>query len=98
MLAIEKAITEGTPAEAPIVLGWYINTCLPLMSLPHDKHSAWRDDITHMLQAAGNKHRIQHEELETLLGRLQHTASILTEGNHFLNRIRTAEMLSLIHI
>ena len=49
MLAIEKAMAEGTPSEAQIVLGWYINTRLLLLSLPHDKHSAWRDDITHML-------------------------------------------------
>jgi hypothetical protein len=32
-----------------------------------------------------------------LLGRLQHTASMLLKSNHFLNRIRTAEMRAKPH-
>ena len=85
-------MTEGTPAKVQIVLGWLLNIRLLLMSLPSDKHAAWWDDFTHMLQAAGKKQCIKHEDLETLLGWLQHTAAILTEGKHFLNRICTAKM------
>jgi hypothetical protein len=67
MLAIKKAVAEGTPSELLIVLGWLINTRRMLMSLPDNKHVAWTQDITTMLaQSAANK-RIRYDDLKKLL-------------------------------
>ena len=90
MLSIEKAIAEGTPAEVLIILGWTIDTRRMLISLPKHKHQAWTKDIRTILDKAPGQNRIPLKDLETLLGRLQHTAAILPEGPHFLNRLRTA--------
>jgi hypothetical protein len=40
LLALEKAIAEGTPSEWLIVLGWLLNTRRLLISLPLDKRTA----------------------------------------------------------
>ena len=97
MLATDKALAEGTPAEVQIILGWRLDTRRLLISLPDDKHTAWTRDITAILTAAAHNKRVKHKDLEALLGRLQHTASILSEGKHFLNRIRAAEMRAKAH-
>ena len=91
MLAIDKAMAEGTPSEIQIILGWEINTRRLTIALPTDKHVAWKQDIHEILHLASKNKRIRHSILETILGRLQHAAAILSEGSHFLNRIRTAE-------
>ncbi len=92
MLAVDKARAEGTPAEVQIVLGWEIDTRRHTIALPATKHTAWKQSIHEVLfQAKKKRNRIRHATLERLLGRLQHTAAILTQGAHFLNRIRTAE-------
>ena len=97
MLATDKALAEGTPAEAQIILGWKVDTRRLLMSLPDDKHTAWTQEIRNILRSASQNRRIRHKDLEKLLGRLQHAASILSEGNHFLNRLRTAELRARAH-
>ena len=97
MLATEKAIAEGTPAETQIILGWKFDTRRLLISIPDDKHKNWTRDTVAVLTSAARNRRIKHEDLEKLLGRLQHTAAILPEANHFLNRIRTAEMRAKQH-
>ena len=50
-----------------------------------------------VLDTAQRNGRLRHCDLEPLLGRLQHTANILIEGNHFLNQIRSAEMRAREH-
>jgi hypothetical protein len=97
MLATNKALAEGTPAESQIILGWKIDTRRLLISLPHDKHSAWKRDTNAILTSSAHNKRVKHKELEKLLGRLQHTASILPDASHFLNRIRAAEMRANKH-
>jgi hypothetical protein len=92
ILALAKAMAEGTPAEAQIILGWLIDTRHLLMSLPANKYTAWTSDITAVLALSTANRHVPHAVLKTLLGRLQHTAAILVEGNHFLNRIRSAEL------
>ena len=97
MLATEKALAEGTPAESQIILGWKFDTRRLLICLPDDKHKAWKLDTQAILTSAVFNKRVKHKDLEKLLGRLQHTASMLPEANHFLNRIRTAEMRAKAH-
>ncbi|WP_317201517.1 hypothetical protein [Janthinobacterium sp.] len=58
MLAIDKAHAEATPAEVAIVLGWLVNTRKLIMSLPDDKHQAWKGELTAMLDKANKNYRI----------------------------------------
>ena len=97
MLAIEKALAEGTPAEIQIVLGWLIDTHRLLISLPPKKFNRWIAELNAVLVTAQRNGRLRHRDLEPLLGRLELTANILVEGNHFLNRIRSAEMRAREH-
>ena len=97
MPAIEKALAEGTPAEIQIVLGWLIDTHRLLISLPPEKFNRWIAELNAVLDTAQRNGRLRHCDLEPLLGRLQHTANILIEGNHFLNRIQSAEMRAREH-
>ena len=91
MLALDKAIAEGTPAETQTMLGWQIDTRRMLIQLPNEKFENWTSDLRATIDLANRGQRIHHKDLETLIGRLQHTAVIVQEGNHFLNRLRSAD-------
>ena len=84
ILSIPKLIAEGRPEEVQIVLGWRLNTRLLEVSLPDDKNRAWSADVR-KLREAGNCLR---KELETLVGRLNHTAYIIPNARHSMSRIR----------
>ena len=84
ILSIPKLIAEGRPEEVQIVLGWTIDTRRLRISLPTDKYRAWSSDLKLFREAR----RCSHSELETLVGRLNHTAYVLPSARHFLNRIR----------
>jgi hypothetical protein len=88
VLAIDKAIAKGTPAERLIVLGWMIDTRRLLISLPTDKFTAWTANINNLLLSKGR--RVKLRTLETMVGRLQHIANIMVQGNHFLGRLQSA--------
>jgi hypothetical protein len=88
VLAINKAIAKGTLAETLIVLGRMIDTRRLLISLPTDKFTAWTADINDFLLSKGR--RVKQRTLETMVGRLQHIANIMVQGNHFLGRLRSA--------
>jgi hypothetical protein len=84
ILSIPKLIAEGRPEEVQIVLGWRLNTRLLEVSLPDDKYRVWSADVR-KLREAGNCLR---KELETLVGRLNHTAYIIPNARHSMSRIR----------
>ena len=84
ILSIPKLIAEGRPEEVQIVLGWQLNTRLLEISLPDDKFRAWSADVRN-LRIAGH---CPAKELETLVGRLNHTAYIIPNSRHFMSRIR----------
>jgi hypothetical protein len=52
--------------------------------LPANKYETWTNDLRLVM----DKKRIQPKELESLVGRLNHTASIIPLTRHFLSRIR----------
>jgi len=89
LLALSKALAEGTPTETLIVTGWLLDTRRLLISLPDDKFQAWGGDIDGILEKP--RRRCSAKELDSLVGRLQHTASVMSEGNHFLSRLRSAK-------
>jgi hypothetical protein len=88
ILAIAKAMAEGTPNEILTILGWLIDTRRLLICLSEDKFLLWTSSIQELLRFPSRL--IPLKPLQTLLGRLQNVANILTEGNHFLSRIRSA--------
>jgi hypothetical protein len=84
ILSIPKLIAEGRPEEIQIVLGWRINTRLLEISLPDDKYLAWSGDLRRLRASR----QCPAKELETLIGRLNHTAYIIPNARHFMSRIR----------
>ena len=84
ILSLPKLVAEGRPEEIQIVLGWRIDTRRLEISLPEDKYKAWTGDI-HQLIRDGH---CRVKELETLVGRLNHTSYILPNARHFMSRIR----------
>jgi hypothetical protein len=85
VLAINKAVAKGTPEERLIVLGWMIDTRHLVISLPYNKFIAWTANINDLLLSKGC--RVKQQTLETMVGRLQHVANIMVQGNHFLGRL-----------
>jgi hypothetical protein len=85
-LSLSKLAEEGTLSESAKVLGWKIDTRSMLISLPPDKFNAWNSDIKKFMD---NK-KASKEELDTLIGRLNHAAGVLPLARYYLNRIRRA--------
>ena len=87
ILSQAKLEAEGSPSEVQIVLGWRIDTRRLLISLPEDKFRAWSEDVTRIWNTVG---RCLRAEVESLVGRLNHTAGVIPQARHFLGRIRQA--------
>jgi hypothetical protein len=83
-LSLSKLAEEGTLSETAIVLGWLINTRKLTISLPADKFNSWRIDINTII----SQRKATIEDLECLIGRLNHAASVLSLARYFLNRLR----------
>jgi hypothetical protein len=79
-----KLAAEGTPDEQQIVLGWMLDTHLLLVELPADKLKAWVTDAIHFIRKQG----CSQDEVDTLVGRLNHAAAIMPMSRHFLGRLR----------
>jgi hypothetical protein len=84
IINIPKLITEGTPAEIQIVLGWQLDSHRLMVALPNDKLTAWSGVIKKFIE----KKSVQRDELKSLLGRLNHAAVIMPLARHFLGRLR----------
>jgi hypothetical protein len=80
----EKQAAEGTPAELQVVLGWLLDTRRLLLALPDDKFRAWSDDIQTVIESGV----VTAQDLETIVGRLNHASHVLPLARHFLPRLR----------
>ena len=69
ILSMMKLLMEGSPAEQQIVLGWLLDTCRLLVSLPDDKYSAWTERIAKVIREKG----CTKGDLDTLEGQLSTT-------------------------
>jgi hypothetical protein len=83
ILLAEKLEAEGTPAEEHIVLGWELDTHILMIRLLFDKFVAWVEDLTTHIQAVN----LTFQQLETLVGRLNHAAFVFRLSRHFLGRL-----------
>jgi hypothetical protein len=72
-------ITEGTPAEEQIILGWTIETRRLIVRLPGNKFIAWSVDIAEILRTE----TVTFGDLESCVGRLNHAAYVIPLSRHF---------------
>jgi len=84
LLGPDKLDAEGRSSERQVVLGWEIRTRTFEVRLPQDKYSAWVSDV----QTVRLGQSVLLQDLESLVGRLNHAASIIPLSRHFLNEIR----------
>ena len=83
-----KNEAEGGPAEGKICLGWLLNTRKLLVSLPFHKFKAWDKEIDGILA----KKIATSTELESLLGRMENIALIISMFGNFLNNMRNLQI------
>ena len=83
MIALDKCLAEGAPAEVKICLGWELNTRLLLIKLPYHKYKAWSTEIQTMI----NKKSTSHETLESIIGKLENVITIFRIMGHFMNNL-----------
>lgn len=83
VISLKKLLAEGFIEESKFVLDWEQNTRSISISLPSDKHRNWTLQISTMISA---KH-VSFKELEIVIGRMNHCATILPAMHHFLGRI-----------
>ena len=79
-----KYDVKGYPRETNTVLGWILNTRSFRIYLSTDKAKKWTQDIEDTL----NKEFVTTKELESCIGRLNHTGYIIPVGRYFLSRLR----------
>ena len=84
LLSLPKLLAEGNPAEVQTVLGWTIDTRRLRIALPDDKFIAWRDDMHRI----GTQRGGEFHEIDTLVGRLNHTSFVIPMSRHFMGRLR----------
>jgi hypothetical protein len=90
MLSDGKMYAEGTPNEKAKILGWNIQTRSMQIALPTEKFDKYARQIREII--ANPKKAIDKKELESLVGRLQHVASIIPASKHFMGRLISAQI------
>ena len=76
-------MAEAGLTERKTVLGWEVDTRSLTIALPQPKLTAWYDNITLILL----RNKTTHSELESLIGRLNHIANVISHMRHFFNRL-----------
>jgi hypothetical protein len=83
LLSDEKLIAEGAPEEIQVVLGWELDCRRLLAALPSDKFDAWTTAILAIIK----REHCSRQDLETIIGRLNHVSFIIPLARHFLSRL-----------
>ena len=84
MIKPSKVKAAGALEDIKIVLGWVYNTRTLCLSLPELEFIACTKTIQDIL----SKDETNANNLESLIGRLNNTALIITLARHFLARLR----------
>ena len=95
LLAIAKAIAEGTPTEILIVTGWELDTRRLRVCLTETKLVGWFEDLQSLIDLRSKP--VRYDPLKTLVGRLEHVAAVFTPAKHFLSRLRYAKSRAETH-
>jgi len=84
MAAERKLKAEAGLTKVKIILGWKWNLRSLIISLPHNKWTAWSAEILDMIKEG----EVTTTHLESTIGRLGHLALVLPFVHHFLSRLR----------
>ena len=84
IINMAKHKAEGRLEESKVILGWKINTRTFRVYLTLEKTLEWLGDMEKMMKSTYTT----KEELEKLIGRLNHTCFIVHLGKYFLTRLR----------
>ena len=90
IVALDKMLGEGAPEEEKICLGWILNTRSLQVRLPSHKAVAWTSQINSIL----NGRSVSSKDLESVLGRLENIAQVMTPLGHFLSNIRQLQIIA----
>lgn len=85
LVSMSKLEAEGQLEETKILLGWKLDSRNLMVYLPTHKYIAWSNAIKAIIK----KGKSNFDELETTLGRLAHTFTIIPHMIHFTSRIRS---------
>ena len=83
-LSLRKLAGEEQLAYQKTCLGWDINTQSLRVSIPEEKQTAWTNDIKEALAST----KIKTDNLESLIGKLNHAAHVIPPAQYFLNWLR----------
>ena len=83
LLAIAKAIAEGTPTEILIVTGWELDTRCLRICLTKTKLVGWFEDLQSLIDLRSKP--VRYDPLKTLVRCLEHVAAVFTPAKHFLS-------------
>ena len=89
LLSLSKLQAEGTPSETQIVLGWRIDTRRLIVSLPAEKYQRYKASIDEILKG-GSRTWQTKKALESIIGKLEHVATIISTARHFMSRLKQA--------
>jgi hypothetical protein len=87
LVSLDKLHAEAGLSERKILLGWELDTRSLIIRLTQEKYTTWTSQIHEILSSNG---RTSKKVLESLIGRLNHTASIVPTSRHFLSRLYRA--------
>jgi hypothetical protein len=73
MEARNKLSAQAGLEEQKVILGWHVDFCRLIISLPHNKFIAWTESINEMLSCGTTTAK----ELESTIGRLGHLGTII---------------------
>ncbi len=90
IVSYDKREAEGAAEEEKIYLGWLLNTRNLLVKLPNHKSTAWRSQISSLLE----KKTVSNKELQSILGRMENVAQIMTPLGYFLSNIRHMQIIA----
>jgi hypothetical protein len=82
---LSKLAEEGQLMERFIILGWIIDTRRLLISLPQKKFKRWNKELGEII----HRKKVSYALLESLIGRLNHAASVCPLMRYFLGKIRS---------
>ena len=85
IISAKKWLAEGTQEEIKTILGWLVDSRRLLVRLPPDKYTSYSSQVKDILTAG----KINHKQLENLIGRLQRASYVAPHSKYFLNRLRT---------
>jgi hypothetical protein len=84
MEARNKLEAEAGLEEQKTILGWLVDTCHLLLSLPNNKFVAWTAILDKVLEGGTT----MAKDMESIIGRLGHLGMAIHTVYHFMSRLR----------